>query len=70
MRKTVITVAAIAGFSASTAFAGGMAEPMMEPEVIAEESSAGSGGYILPLYILAAVVAIASSSSSSTPVDD
>ena len=47
--------------------AGGMAEPMMEPEVIAEETS-NSGGFIIPLLLLAAIVAVASSSGGgSTP---
>ena len=63
MRKTTITLAAIAGLSASTAFAGGMAEPMMEPEVISEEAAASSGGYVLPLILLAILVGIASGSS-------
>lgn len=43
------------------AHAGGMAEPLMEPEVIAEETS-NSGGFVIPLLLLAAIVAVASSS--------
>lgn len=46
---------------AAPVHAGGMAEPMMEPEVIVEESSASSGGFVLPLILLAIIAAIASS---------
>ena len=47
--------------TASHVSAGGMAEPMMEPEVISEETS-NSGGFVLPLVLIAIVVAIASNS--------
>lgn len=60
MRKTVFAVAAIAGLTASTAFAGGMEEPMMEPEIVVEESTGSSGGFVLPLMLIAIVAAIAS----------
>ena len=52
--------------SATAAISGGFAEPLMEPEVIAEEAAAGSTGFLVPLLLLA-VVAIAISSSNSTP---
>jgi len=64
MRKTLTSIAAITCISGTTAFAGGLAEPMMEPEVI-EESSASSGGFIVPLVLLAVIVAVASSSSNT-----
>lgn len=59
MRKTVFTLAAIAGLSASAAFAGGMSEPVMEPAIVVEESTGSSGGIVVPLLLLAAIVAIA-----------
>ena len=59
MRKTVFALAAIAGLSASAAFAGGMSEPVMEPEIIVEESTGSSGGIVIPLLLLALVAAIA-----------
>ncbi|WP_413719581.1 hypothetical protein [Silicimonas sp. MF1-12-2] len=62
MRKTVFTLAAIAGLSASAAFAGGMSEPVMEPEIVVEESTGSSGGIVLPLLLLALVAAIAADS--------
>ena len=57
-------LAAAFGLTASTAFAGNMAEPVMEmaPVVVMEEtagSSSGSG-LILPLIIIALVAAAAS----------
>lgn len=62
------SLALVLSFAATQVSAGGLAEPMMEPEVI-EESSASSGGFILPLILLAVIVAVASSSSSA-PVPD
>ena len=59
MRKTVFTLAAAAGFSASAAFAGGMAEPVMEPEIIVEESTGTSGDFVVPLLLLAVIAAVA-----------
>ena len=64
--KPVTAIAASIAMAASQVSAGGLAEPMMEPEVI-EEASATSGGFIIPLVILAIIVAVASSSSSGSP---
>lgn len=61
MRKTVFTLAAIVGLTASSAFAGGMSEPVMEPAVVVEESTGSSGGIVVPLLLLAVIAAIASS---------
>ncbi|MWD27850.1 hypothetical protein E0K89_010230 [Aquicoccus sp. SCR17] len=60
MKKLVLAAALSA--SASTAFAGNMAEPVMEPPVIVEETAASSSsaGLIVPLILLALVVAVAS----------
>ncbi len=60
--KPAAAIAASIALTASQVSAGGLAEPMMEPEVI-EEASATSGGFIIPLVILAIIVAVASSSS-------
>ena len=61
MRKNVLTLAAIVGLSASTAFAGGMSEPVMEPEIVVEESTGTSGGVVVPLLLLAVIAAVAAS---------
>jgi len=68
--KKIAALAAIgAVLATSPVQAGGMAEPMMEPEVIAEETS-NSGGFIIPLLLIALIAAAASSSSGggSPPV--
>lgn len=64
MRKLVIT-AALAGLTATSAFAGGYSEPMVEEPVMApvivEEESGSSGGIVVPLLLLAAIAAVAAS---------
>jgi hypothetical protein len=66
--KKVLAGAAVASLIlGNTAFAGGMAEPMMEPEVIVEESSASSGGFVVPLILLALLVAVAGSDGTPAP---
>lgn len=60
--KKLALAAAISAF-ASTSFAGGILapepEPVIEPEVVVEET-AGTGGFVVPLLLLAVVIAIAS----------
>ena len=55
-----IALAAALSVAATTAFAGGMAEPVMEPAVV-EAGSSSSGGVILPLLLLVAVAAAVAS---------
>ena len=43
--------------ASGAAHAGGMAEPLMEPEVIAEET-AGTSGFVVPLILLAVIAAV------------
>ena len=59
--KKIVLAAAFAGI-ASTAFAGGMSEPLMEmePVVIVEEASASSGTGAIVALILVALLAAAS----------
>lgn len=57
-----IALAAVLSVAASTAFAGGMAEPVMEPEVVAAATSSSAGGIIVPLLLLLLVAAAVSSS--------
>jgi len=54
-----IALAAALSLAATTAFAGGMAEPMMEPEVIVEDSASSNGGILVPLLFIAMVAAVA-----------
>ena len=55
-----IALAAALSVAATTAFAGGMAEPVMEPAVV-EAGASSSGGIILPLLLLVAVAAAVAS---------
>lgn len=64
-RKTLCVVAMLTVFAGPT-LAGGMAEPLMEPEVLVEETAAGSGGIVIPLLLLAIIAAVASSDSAPT----
>jgi putative copper export protein len=68
--KKVIVAAALSALVMQPAFAGGMAEPVMEPEIIVEETSTGTGGgWVVPLILIALVAAVAAASGSSdTPV--
>lgn len=57
--KKLVLAAALTG-AASTAFAGGIAEPIMEPEIIVEETAGTTaGGIVVPLILLALIAAVA-----------
>lgn len=60
-RKTASAAALGVALATSPALADGFAEPLMEPEVI-EEQAAASGGFVLPLLLLALLIAIAAGS--------
>lgn len=57
MKKLALAAALTA--AASTAFAGGMDEPMMEAPVIMEETADSSANIWVPLILLAVVAAAA-----------
>ncbi len=58
MKKLVLAAALTA--AASTAFAGSMEEPIMEPEIIVEEQSGTSAGAIwVPIIALLVIAAVA-----------
>ena len=59
MKKLVLAAALTA--AASNAFAGSMADPIIEAPVIVEEASGSSGGIVLPLILLALVAAAVAS---------
>lgn len=62
--KKLAGLALVASLTASTAFAGGVAEPVMEPEVVAAATSSSAAGVIVPLLLLLVVAAALSSSSN------
>ena len=65
MKFSKTVAAAVLGLTLASGSveAGGLAEPIMEADVI-EEQAASSGGYIIPLVLLAILIAIASGGSS------
>ena len=56
-----IALAAVLAATASTAFAGGTVEPIIEPEVVAATTSSSGGGIIIPLLLLLVVAAAVAS---------
>ena len=59
-----IALAAALTLSASTAFAGGMAQPIVEPApvvVATTKNSSSAGGLVVPLLLLLVLAAAASS---------
>ena len=53
-----IALAAALSLAASTAFAGGLAAPIVEPEVVKAQTSS-SGGILVPLLLLVVIAAAA-----------
>jgi hypothetical protein len=58
MKKLVL--AATVSLAATSAFAGGMAEPVMEPAVVEAQTSSSSGGIVVALLLLLVIAAAAS----------
>lgn len=57
MKKLALAAALTAVATAS--FAGGLAEPVMEPEVVEAATSSSAGGIIVPLLLLVIIAAVA-----------
>ncbi|MFT7058262.1 MAG: hypothetical protein ACJASV_000762 [Pseudorhodobacter sp.] len=55
-----LALAAVITVAASSAFAGGIAEPITPIEVIEEQTSSSAGGIIVPLLLLLVIAAAAS----------
>lgn len=55
--------------TAVAAYAGGMAEPVMEPEVVKAATSSSAGGVIVPLLLLLLVAAAVSSNNGTDSPD-
>lgn len=60
MKLRTLAAAVVASALATTAFAGGLAEPVMEPEIVEAATSSSAGGIVVPLILLALLVAVAS----------
>lgn len=48
----IVKAAAVAALLASPSFAGGIAEPVIEPEVVAQDAGSSSAGILVPLLLL------------------
>ena len=66
MQKILAGLALSVSLGATSVYAGGMAEPIIEPEVIVEDTSSSAGGIIIPLLLLILIAAAISSSDSGT----
>lgn len=53
-------LAAAVSVAATSAFAGGLVEPVMEPEVVEAATSSSSAGIIVPILLLIVIIAAAS----------
>jgi hypothetical protein len=65
MKKVLLLSSALVLAGSMSAFAGGLAEPVMEPEVVEAATSSSAGGIIVPLLLLLVILA---ASSNSGPV--
>ncbi len=52
-----IALAAALSLAATTAYAGGYADPVVEPEIIVQDTSSSAGGVIIPILLLLLVAA-------------
>ncbi|MGG7644094.1 hypothetical protein ACQ5SP_04690 [Rhodovulum sp. YNF3179] len=52
MKKLIAAGACAFALSATAATAGNMAEPVMEPEVIVEDTATSDGGILVPLLAI------------------
>lgn len=67
MRKFLLGCTASAALLGAAAHAGGMPEPMMEPEVVEAATSSSSGGVIVPLLLLLVIAAAVAGSGGDEP---
>ncbi len=67
MRRLIATTSVVA-LLGLPALAGGVAEPVMEPEVVAAKTSSSAGGIIVPLLLLLVVAAAIAGSNGSDDV--
>lgn len=56
-----LALAAVIATAASTSFAGTIEEPVIEPIIIEEDTSSTSGGWIIPVLLLAFIGVAAAS---------
>ncbi len=60
MKKVLLLSSALVLAGSMSAFAGGLAEPVMEPDVVEAATSSSAGGIIVPLLLLLVILAASS----------
>jgi hypothetical protein len=66
MRRLLLGCTAATALSVNIAYAGGMAEPVMEPAVVEAQTSSSAGGLIVPLLLLLVIAAAVSGGGGSS----
>ena len=64
MRKLLITTSAVLALSTMASIAGGLGEPIMEPQLVEAATSSSAGGIIVPILLLLLIAAAVSGGSS------
>ena len=67
MRRILLGCTAATALTVNVAYAGGIAEPVMEPAVVEAQTSSSAGGLIVPLLLLLVIAAAVSGGGSSAP---
>ena len=67
MKRVLLTAATLA-LTAGAAMAGGLAEPVMDPDVVEAATSSSSAGIIVPLLLILLIAAAASSGGGGREV--
>jgi len=71
MRHTMLAGVSALALLSAPAFAGGMIEPVMEPDVVAAATASSSAGIIVPLLLLLLIAAaVAGDSGDEMTVSD
>jgi hypothetical protein len=65
--KNALKAALFATMLGTAAQAGGYVEPVLEPVVIAEDTSSSAGGILVPLLAIILIVLAISSDSTPSP---
>ncbi len=68
MKKFVLAIAISATMAATTANAGTLVDPIVEPEIIIEEAATSSSAGILVPLLLLIMIGAAMSGGGNTPV--
>lgn len=68
MRKILLCGTAVFALTVGAAAAGGLGEPIMEPEVVEAATSSSAGGLIVPLLLILLIAAAASGGNDTTAV--